>query len=78
MTENRILLLYSLSAETGNSSWSSCNIFFKILRYTSSENTVECHTIVSYLRWGEGEVWEKEEEESCFYIFSLDGALIKF
>ena len=31
---------FSLSADTGSSSWSSYNIFFKIFRYTSSENTV--------------------------------------
>ena len=30
---------FSISAETGISSWSSYNIFFKFLRYTSSENT---------------------------------------
>ena len=36
---NRILL-FSLSANAVDSSWRSCNIFFKILRYTSSENTV--------------------------------------
>ena len=28
------------SPDTGSSAWSSYNIFFKILRYTSSENTV--------------------------------------
>ena len=31
---------FSLSADNGSAFWSSYNIFSKILRYTSSENTV--------------------------------------
>ena len=44
--EHRILLFFSLSlimwSLIGDSSWSSFNIFFKNLRYTSSENSVGC------------------------------------
>ena len=46
--EHRILLFFSPSANTVDSSWRSYNIFFKILRYTSSENTVEIHSMRSH------------------------------
>ena len=49
--EHRILLLFSLPANTIDSSWRSYNIFFKILRYTYSENTVAVDKIWIRCMW---------------------------
>ena len=38
----------SLSGDSGSSSWRNYNIFFKILRYTSSENTVLKHLFLYF------------------------------
>ena len=73
--EYRIFLLFSLSAYAVDSSWRSYNIFFKILRYTSSENTVKlCHSgekamVAKFC--GFAEIFPHYMAENCFFCFVL-------
>ena len=54
VVSTEFFFFFSLSANTVDSCWRSYNIFFKILRYTSSESTVdtdhnEIYDIIGYL-----------------------------
>ena len=62
---------FSLSANIVDSSWRSYNIFFKILRYTSSENTVE-HSFW-YLRTNENSLEEEIELKKLSFVIPFLG-----
>ena len=64
----RILLLFYLSATIGNSWWRSYNIFSKILRHTSSDNTVvNCYQCSTVSIW-EGNCPPEQPEKNIFKV----------
>ena len=70
MAEHIILLLLSLSAETGNSSWTSYNIFFKILRYTHRNKKCKEVATEEFLKSRLVLLLEIERPHSKSHVFS--------